>query len=63
MLLFIKQFPLNFMSCNSWWSTKNCAMLQSDSVMISIISSDIPLDFHETIRVVPLKRWIYFLAG
>ena len=32
-------------------------------VIFSIFSSDIPLDFHESIRVVPLKYLMYFLAG
>ena len=35
----------------------------SDIFIFSIFSSDIPLDFHESIQVVPLKHLIYFLAG
>ena len=30
---------------------------------ISIFSLDIPLDFHELIRVVPLKYLMYFLTS
>ena len=35
----------------------------SDLVIFSIFSSDIPLDFHESVRLVPLKYLMYFLAG
>ena len=41
---------------NSW-----CKML-ADLVIFSILSSDSPLDFHESIKVVPLKYLMYFLA-
>ena len=41
------------MSGNIWWSTKAGA----------IFSSDIPLDFLESIQVVPLKYITFFLAG
>ena len=34
-----------------------------DVVIFSINSSDIPLDFHDSILVVPLKYLMYFLAG
>ena len=40
------------MSGNTWWSTKVGAKLLSDLVIVSVFSSDIPLDFHELIRVV-----------
>ena len=65
-LLFIKQCSLKFMSGNKWWSTKIGAKLLSDLVtfsIFSIFSSDIPLDFYESILVVPLKYLMYFLAG
>ena len=39
------------------------AKLLSDLVIFSVFSSDIPLDFHESIRVLPIKYLIYFLAG
>ena len=39
------------------------AKLLSDLVIFLIFSSAIPLDFHDSIRVVPLKYLIYFLAG
>ena len=39
------------------------AKLLPDLVIFSIFSFDIPLDFHETIRVVPLKYLMYFLSG
>ena len=42
------------------WPTKVGAKLLSDLVMFSILSSDIPLDFHDSAQVVSLK---YFLAG
>ena len=35
----------------------------SDLVIFSIFSSDIPLDFHESMRLVPPKYLMYFLAG
>ena len=41
------------MSDNKWWSTKVGAKLLSYLVTFSILSSDIPLDFHESIRVMP----------
>ena len=39
------------------------AKLLSDWVIISILSFDIPLDFQDSIRVVPLKYLMYFLVG
>ena len=51
------------MSGNKWWSTKVGAKFLSDLVIFSIISSDISLDFHDSIQVVPLKYLIYILAG
>ena len=51
------------MSGNKWWSTKVGAKFLSDLVIFSIISSDISLDFHDLIQVVPLKYLIYILAG
>ena len=62
-LLFIKQCPLKFMSGTTWWSVKVAAKLLSDLVIFSILSSEIPLDFHELIQVMPLKYLMYFLAG
>ena len=50
------------MSGNKWWSAKFDPKLLSDLVMILILSSYIPLDFHESIPVVPLKYLMYFLA-
>ena len=50
------------MSGNKWWSTK-VAKLLSDLVTFSILSSEIPLDFHDSIRVVPLRHLMYFLTG
>ena len=34
-----------------------------DLVMFSILSFDIPLGFHDSIQVVPVKYLMYFLAG
>ena len=41
------------MSGNTWWSAK---------VGAKFFFSDIPLDFHESIRIVSLKNLIYFSA-
>ena len=57
-LLFVKQCQLKFMSGNTWWSKKVGTKLLS--LIFSILSSDIPLDFHESM---PLKYLMYFLAG
>ena len=62
-MLFIKQLPLKFMFGNTWWSTKVGTKLLSDLVLFSRFYSDIPLDFHESIRAVPLKYLMYFLPG
>ena len=62
-ILCIKQCPLKFVSSNTRLSTKVGAKLLSHLVTFSIFSSDIPLDFHNSIRVVPLKYIIYSLAG
>ena len=35
----------------------------SDLVRFTIFSSDIPLDFHKLIEVVPLEYLMYFLAA
>ena len=55
--LFIKQYPLKFMSGNTWWSTKVVAKLQPGLVIFSIISSDISLDFHKLI----FDTYLYFI--
>ena len=51
------------MSCNTWWSAKLREKLLPDLVIFPIFFSDIPLDFHELIRLVPLKYLMYFLVG
>ena len=51
------------MSVNTWWSAKAGAKLLSDLVMFSVFTSDIPLDFYESIWIVLLKNLVYFLAG
>ena len=51
------------MSGNKWWSTEVGAKLLSDLVICSILSSDIPLNFHDAIQVVPAKYLIHFLAS
>ena len=43
-------------------STKVGAKLLSDLVIFSIFSTDIPLDFYESIWVVPLKYLMCFLT-
>ena len=62
-LSFIKQCPLKYMSGNTWWLTKVGSKLLSDLVIFSIFFSYIPLDFDESILVVPLKYLMCFLAG
>ena len=51
------------MSGNKWWSTKVVTKSLTDLAIFSILSSEIPLNFHDSIRVVPLKHLTYFLAG
>ena len=51
------------MSDNTWWSTKVGPKFPSDLLTFSIFSYDILLDLHNSIRVVPLKYSMYFLAG
>ena len=62
-LFFIKQCPLKFMFGNKLWSTKVGAKLLSDLLIFSILSSYIPLDFHEWILVVVWEYLMYFIAG
>ena len=62
-LLYIKHYQLIFMSDSACLSPKGGAKLLSNLVIISIFSSDNPLDFHKSIQVVPLKYLMYFLAG
>ena len=51
------------MSGNKWWSTKVIAKLLSYLVIFSIFSSEIPLDFYQSIQVMQLKYIMCFLAG
>ena len=51
------------MSDNTWWLTKVGLELLSDSVIFPILFSYIPLDFYESVRVVPIKYLMYFLAA
>ena len=51
------------MSGNKWLSTKVEEKLLSDVVIFSIFSSEIRLDFYQSISVVPLKYLRNFLAG
>ena len=62
-LVFFKQFPLKFMCGSEWWSTKVCTKFLSCLVKFSILSSDIPLDFHKQIGVVIWKYWTCFILG
>ena len=43
-------------------SCKKGAKSLSDLVIFSIFCSDFPLDFHESIQVLPLKYLMYSLA-
>ena len=63
MLFFVKQCRLKFTSHNKWWSTKVGAKLLSDLVIFSILSSEILLNFQDSIRQMPPKYLMYFLAG
>ena len=42
---------------------KSWSKLLSDLVVFSRLSSDIPLDFHDSTQVVLAKYLMYFLAG
>ena len=48
------------MSGNKWWSTNAGAKLLSDLVMFSTLSSDIPLDFHDSTEAV-LVKYLFFI--
>ena len=50
------------MPVKKWWSTKVGEKLLSVLVISSIFSFDIPLDFYESIQVVPLKYLLYYLT-
>ena len=49
-----------YKNCEIAKAVKKGAKLRSDLVIISIFSFDIPLDIHESIRVVPLKYLLCF---
>ena len=51
------------MSSNKLWLTKVGTELLSDLVTFSILSPYIPLFFHKSIQVVPLKKLMHFLPG
>ena len=51
------------MSRNSWWSLKVGVKVLYDLAICSIFFTEIPLNFHDSIQVVPLKYSMYFLAG
>ena len=51
------------MSGNKWQSTKVGANLLCDLVIFSVLSSHIPLDLHDSMRVKLLKCLMYFLIG
>ena len=55
--------PLKFMYGYIWWSTKVGAKLLFELVIILLFSSDISLDFNQSVQVVPLKHLMYLLAG
>ena len=48
------------MSGKKWWSTRVRGKLLSDLVIFSRLSSNILLDFHDSIRVVPVKYLMYW---
>ena len=48
-LFSIKQCPLKAMSGNKLWSTKGGSKLLLDLLILSIFSSDTPLDFHDSV--------------
>ena len=41
----------------------NKSWRKTDLVIFSILPSEIPLDFHNSIQVVPIKYLMYLLAG
>ena len=51
------------MSGNKWWSGKVGAKLLSALVIFSAHSSEIPLTFHDSVQVMLVKYFMYFLAG
>ena len=51
------------MSGKKWRSAKVGTKLLFDLILFLILSSEIPLDFHDSMWVVPLKYLMYFLAG
>ena len=51
------------MSGNKWGSTKYGAKLLSTIVVFSMFSCQIPLHFHKSIPVVPLKYLMHILTG
>ena len=48
---------------NKWLSRKVDAKLLPDLVILSILYSNIPLDFQDSIQVVALKYLIYIPVG
>ena len=42
---------------------KSCCKIAVSFIYISILSSDIPLDFYDSIQAVPVKYLMYFVAG
>ena len=62
-ITFFKQYPLKLMSGNKWWSGKVGAKLLSVLVIFSTHSSEIPLTFHDSVQVMLVKYFMYFLAG
>ena len=59
-IVFINQCLSKFMSANIYWSIEVGSKFLSDLVIFWMFSGDTPLDFHESIRVVPLKYLMCF---
>ena len=53
------RFEIYYLLCDKRWYAK----FLSDEVTFSIFSSNIQLNFRESVPVVPLKYLMYFLAG
>ena len=48
------------MSGKIWWCRKASAKLLPHLVILPILSANIPLDFHDSVWVVPLKYLMCF---
>ena len=62
LLLFRKQYPLNFISLNGYELIKVGAKLLSEIVIFSMLSSDNPFNFHDKTGDLLVQNLKYFLV-